>query len=192
MKELKTLIVNGNEYTVTDPNAARIDDALVGQATWSGRNIVDRLCPAFSESGAVATCQPVEGYPLEVISHIQPVQAGSGDPSPDNIRPITGHTQVKLTRCGKNLSQYKSSDETNSAGHLDYYCLRGRSGLTFTVSADITREDTTLPENGTMRFYIYYTDGERTTGSASYGAEKDGQPHKKVITLTAKATKTID
>ena len=91
MKELKTLIVNGNEYTVTDPNAARIDDALVGQATWSGRNIVDRLCPAFSESGAVAVCSPVAGYPLEVVSHIQPVQADSG------------YSQIKLTRCGKNL-----------------------------------------------------------------------------------------
>ena len=91
MKELKTLIVNGNEYTVTDPNAARIDDALVGQATWSGRNIVDRLCPAFTESGAVAACSPVEGYPLEVVSHIQPVQADSG------------YSQIKLTRCGKNL-----------------------------------------------------------------------------------------
>lgn len=31
-----------------------------------------------------------------------PVQSGSGDPSPDNVRPISGHTEVDLLRCGKN------------------------------------------------------------------------------------------
>lgn len=34
---------------------------------------------------------------------IEPVQAGSGDPSPDNVRPITGWTGAKVTRCGKNM-----------------------------------------------------------------------------------------
>ena len=97
MSKMQSLTINGNEYTVADPDAATINDPVVGQAAWSSKNIVDRLCPAFSESGAVATCQPVEGYPLEVISHIQPAQAGSGDPSPDNIRPITGHTAMKLS-----------------------------------------------------------------------------------------------
>ena len=32
-----------------------------------------------------------------------PIQSGSGDPSPDNVRPITGWTGVNATRCGKNL-----------------------------------------------------------------------------------------
>ena len=34
---------------------------------------------------------------------IEPVQAGSGDPSPDNVRPISGWTGAKVTRTGKNL-----------------------------------------------------------------------------------------
>ncbi len=34
---------------------------------------------------------------------ILPAQEGSGDPSPENIRPISGWTGVKLTRSGKNL-----------------------------------------------------------------------------------------
>lgn len=83
--------------------AATIDDTKAGADAWSSKNTVDRLCPAFTESGSVVACEPVEGYPLEVVSKIEPVQSGSGDPSPDNIRPITGHSAVKLTRCGKNL-----------------------------------------------------------------------------------------
>lgn len=38
---------------------------------------------------------------LEVA--IEPVQSGSGDPSPDNIRPITGWSAAKVTRTGVNL-----------------------------------------------------------------------------------------
>ena len=34
---------------------------------------------------------------------MEPIQAGSGDPSPDNIRPITGRESVTVTRTGANL-----------------------------------------------------------------------------------------
>lgn len=32
-----------------------------------------------------------------------PKQAGTGDPSPENVRPISGYGRVTVTRCGKNL-----------------------------------------------------------------------------------------
>lgn len=34
---------------------------------------------------------------------VDPVQSGSGDPSPSNVRPISGFSEVKVTRAGKNL-----------------------------------------------------------------------------------------
>lgn len=34
---------------------------------------------------------------------IEPVQSGSGDPSPTNVRPITGHTEASVQMVGKNL-----------------------------------------------------------------------------------------
>lgn len=40
---------------------------------------------------------------LGVTVNIEPVQAGSGDPSPTNVRPITGWTGAKVTRTRKNL-----------------------------------------------------------------------------------------
>lgn len=72
MREMKTFTVNGVEYKVTDP-------------------IVDKLCPDFTESGAVTTCEPVEGYPLEVVSTLAP--------KPDD----SYHGVITLKHCGKNI-----------------------------------------------------------------------------------------
>lgn len=110
MAQMHTLVLNGQSYTVTDPTAARIDDTQAGEGAWSGQRIVreistreksviDRLCPAFSAKGSTVTCEPVEGYPLEVVSHIAALtQEGSGTPSPDNIRPISGCDSIQLNQ----------------------------------------------------------------------------------------------
>lgn len=37
------------------------------------------------------------------VVQIEPVQSGSGDPAPDNVRPITGWTGVNITRTGVNI-----------------------------------------------------------------------------------------
>lgn len=94
----------GDKGDKGDPGYVNINDAHINTSeTWSSKNTVDKLCPSFTESGAVVACEPVEGYPLEVVSKIEPTQEGSGDPSFENIRPIVGHTVVNLSRCGKNL-----------------------------------------------------------------------------------------
>ena len=56
-------------------------------------------------SGSIASFPDgADSIPMkDVLVHIEPVQAGSGDPSPDNVRPITGWTGAKVTRTGKNL-----------------------------------------------------------------------------------------
>jgi len=55
-------------------------------------------------TGAVATV--TDGTALLMPSlkvGIEPVQEGSGDPSPDNIRPISGWDECNVTRTGKNI-----------------------------------------------------------------------------------------
>lgn len=122
MAEIKTLNINGSTYTIRDPDAVRIDDVAVGEKAWSGRNIADRLCPSFTESGATVACQPVEGYPLGVVSKITPVQSGSGTPSPDNVRPITGWTGARLTHGNETQTRNISLDfgQTVCGGSLDW------------------------------------------------------------------------
>lgn len=90
MKKIKTLTVNGITYAVTDPTAPRIDDSVLGDAPWSAKKIVDTLCPAFTKTGNMITCTPVEGYPLTVAA------------------------DSTVTRCGKNLLDNTAASRTMS------------------------------------------------------------------------------
>ena len=56
----------GDKGDKGDPGYINIDDSKVGADAWSSKNIVDKLCPTFTESGSVVVCEPVDGYPLEV------------------------------------------------------------------------------------------------------------------------------
>lgn len=49
--------------------AEQIDDATVSDKAWSSKNTVDKLCPTFEITDTHLTCEPLEGYPLEVVSH---------------------------------------------------------------------------------------------------------------------------
>lgn len=89
-------------------DAPQIDDGAISRdRPWSSRQIVDTLCPKLDETGNPVTCYPVAGYPLGVVASWEPAQAGTGDPSPENVRPIVGRDTVSLTRCGKNLLKNK-------------------------------------------------------------------------------------
>lgn len=87
-------------------DAPQIDDAVVSaENPWSSRKIIETLCPPLDVSGNPVTCEPVAGYPLGVVASWEPTQAGTGEPSPDNIRPISGRDAVSVERCGVNLLQ---------------------------------------------------------------------------------------
>lgn len=79
------------------------DDSTIGDKPWSSKHIIDMLCPPLEESGNPVVCYPVAGYPLGVKAKWEPMQEGTGTPSPENIRPIKGRDSVKVERCGKNL-----------------------------------------------------------------------------------------
>lgn len=83
----------------------KIDDtAITTTSPWSSKQIVDMLCPPLEESGNPVVCYPVAGYALGCKVSWEPTQEGSGDPSPDNVRPIKGRDSVKVERCGENLA----------------------------------------------------------------------------------------
>lgn len=85
-------------------DAPQIDDNTVSaDSPWSSRKIVETLCPPIAESGNPVVCYPVAGYPLGVVASWEPTQAGTGAPSPENIRPISGCTEISVERCGENL-----------------------------------------------------------------------------------------
>ena len=146
MEKMKTLTVSGQTYTVCDPEAVSFAQAQalseqqqknarenIGAATV--KQIQDALCPVFTESAAVVTCTPAEGYPLTVVSNIVPVQSGSGIPGPDNIRHISGHTVVNMTLENGVESKKFTMDlgQTVYGGSLDW----ATGKLTITHFADV-------------------------------------------------------
>lgn len=85
-------------------DAPQIDDNTVTDSNpWSSKKIIETLCPPLEVTGNPVTCEPVAGYPLGVVVSWEPTQAGTGDPSPENIRPISGREAVTVQRCGENL-----------------------------------------------------------------------------------------
>ena len=95
-------IYNGEDGT-DGKDGAQVDDSAIGDKPWSSKHIVDMLCPPLQESGNPVVCYPVAGYALVVKASWEPVQEGSGTPSPENIRPIKGRDSVTVERCGENL-----------------------------------------------------------------------------------------
>lgn len=103
---------------VTGDELARkavIDDTTVGTDAWSSKHIIDTLCPPISETGNPVVCYPVVGSKLGVKASWEPVQEGSGDPSPDNIRPIKGRDSVKVERCGGNVIEFLRTNDSHES-----------------------------------------------------------------------------
>lgn len=89
------------------------DDSAIGDKPWSSKHIIDMLCPPLEESGNPVVCYPVAGYPLGVKAKWEPAQEGSGTPSPENIRPIKGRDSVTVERCGGNVIEFLSTEDSN-------------------------------------------------------------------------------
>ena len=104
MQKINTITINGRVCKFSDPDAVSYeeqnptdeqkenarnnldvpqDEAPVGSAVWSSKNIVDKLCPSLEQSGTLVQCEPIDGYPLEVTA--------------------SGGGEFVVTACGKNL-----------------------------------------------------------------------------------------
>lgn len=130
------------------------DTTVTDSAPWSSKHIVDMLCPPISETGNPVVCYPVSGYPLGCKVSWEPTQEGSGDPSPDNVRPIKGRNSVAVKVTGKNLfyeqgfQNYFINSEANNVdlavGNVSsvlqvvtgakYYVTRSKIGTKFRVA----------------------------------------------------------
>lgn len=93
-----------------------------------------------SASGAIASfTDGADDIPLKsLVIDINPVQAGTGDPSPENVRPITGCTGCNVRRTGKNLFDYDESKVSaceTSTGAIRSYYPTGITNCTITFSA---------------------------------------------------------
>lgn len=113
-ESVENVVANTAAVAELKKKKAEIDDAAVGANAWSSKHIIDMLCPPLEESGNPVVCYPVAGYALGVKAKWEPMQEGSGTPSPENIRPIKGRDSVKVERCGENVIEFLSTEDSNS------------------------------------------------------------------------------
>lgn len=93
---------------IREIKSAWIQDKKISSKTvLSSKNTIDRLTSPFVEKSPLVQGDLVGDYPMTVKTHFEPIQEGSGEPSPDNVRPIKGISGIMITRCGENFFQRK-------------------------------------------------------------------------------------
>lgn len=116
---------------------AKIDDLnITTDKAWSSRRIIDTLCPPIDETGNPVVCYPVAGYPLGCKVSWEPTQEGSGEPSPDNVRPIKGRDSVTVERCGENLLNIAPFTKQTTQGVTYEYVTNGGIHISGTALAN--------------------------------------------------------
>lgn len=128
-----------------------------------------------SASGNIAHASDGAGgmHIRSLIINIVPVQSGSGDPSPTNIRTISGRTGLTVTRLGKNL--FDVSSLSWNAGIRNDDGSAGSSSASHYTNAIPIPENTSITISGTLRtssstYRVYFLKADGTwisrTGSA--------------------------
>lgn len=85
-------------------------------------------------SGAIASFPDGSANPIKSLDFsIEPIQEGSGDPSPNNNRPISGWTGAEIPRTGKNLVDISDFNVTRQHYGSYFYLNQG----TYTFSVDV-------------------------------------------------------
>lgn len=108
-------------YRDVTPVTARASDVRFGRVIVTPEGLVtgtfQGVVPPVSWQKSV-TGDPAEvtdgmaGWPLHgLVAKINPIQAGNGTPSPDNVRPITGHSGVIVTQNGETAVSVSFSNE---------------------------------------------------------------------------------
>ena len=139
--------------------------------------IINRASGAIASFNDGADSMPIR----KIVATIEPVQSGTGDPSPDNVRPISGWTGANIVGTGKNMLNPQTF-ATNGRFSYDPETgvFSGSNYPTRSVKLGTVKESTQYTisfkykGNTTSKsfFYIRYTDGtnsqEKSFGSTSY------------------------
>jgi hypothetical protein len=106
--------------------AGKVDDIVSNGQSLVENKIADlsSLTAVGTASGDIASFSDGSDLSMPKLEvAIEPVQEGSGDPSPENIRPISGWDECNVTRTGKNIyggiDFANSVKNTNPSGVID-------------------------------------------------------------------------
>ena len=79
------------------------------------KDMIKTMYPLKTLSGNPISWEASDTEYLFPVVSLEPKQAGSGDPSPDNVRPISGYDSVTVNVRGKNLVDYTKAQPRNNS-----------------------------------------------------------------------------
>ena len=117
----------------------------------------------YTATGNPATFSTNVAKPLnQLLIPFTPVQSGSGDPSPENVRPITGWTGVTAAQFGSNVYDSEGNTEGKFINIIGGFQTSDPWQITDFISVDgstyIIYDGITTP--GTSPYSAWYRDGE--------------------------------
>lgn len=130
------------------------------------RAFMNALITETTEESTIATCDDAAGgLPLKrLVANIAHAQAGSGDPSPDNVRAISGYTGVSVTRTGKNIITLNSAVNSSSSQGITYTAQRDTGTILINGTATNTSYKGFTYTNKDNAFNLRPFRGLRLTG----------------------------
>lgn len=161
--------------------------------TKPGANMFDILL-AKKKRGPQFVEKTIIGNPLSFITKkaqtavstkvsMEPIQAGSGDPSPTNIRPISGRTSVEIKGCGKNLF-----DKDNSSSIINANIPSGSSG---TIPANANSRLVFIKCKPNTTYTVSKTAGARFRVATTVDVPADGVACSQIISDNTASSITI-
>ena len=115
-----------------------------------------------NQNGSIISTKKALAMPVKsLVVAIEPVQSGSGDPSLDNVRPISGWTGANVCRMGKNLvniSGFTFSKANDKRTDTTTYNIAFPSG-TYTLSANISGNGRVYAHATSLNGKVRYGDG---------------------------------
>jgi len=126
-----------------------VEDAVNDETTG-----LDTKAPVILEtaSGAIASFNDgADSMPIrKIVATIEPVQSGSGDPSPDNVRPISGWTQANIFATEKNMMECTSDNMIGTGVTVD-------NGILTTSFHTVTEAGIVFPVKPNTRYIVGFT-----------------------------------
>ena len=126
-QEIQTIIGTNTIYADTGDISVLYPKTLTPAETVSNVNLMELRRGIIASqphletiSGALLSFKSAVKEPESLIVNIEPIQSGTGNPSQDNIRPISGRTKATVTINGTDIEiNFPSSAGTVYGGRLD-------------------------------------------------------------------------
>lgn len=118
----------------------RLISKIIGNQEKPVSNSGDSLgLPVTLTGNPLSFIKDTPGLASNTVITLEPIQAGTGDPSPSNVRAISGYDRVNVVVPRKNLWKYKDVEGTGWVYKtFDTFLPAG----TYTISAVVTSSDT--------------------------------------------------